>query len=173
MAWIKMETHTPDKPEIFQIADELGIDANSAFGRCFRVWVWFDAHTTNGKANGAGVSSALPREEKIREEYTNTKTLSGKPDVDPPKLNGSASTAKEILSFLNAKTGRNYRPVAANLEPIVARIKEGFTPQDIKTVIARKCREWMADDKMAGYLRPATLFNRTKFAQYNGECVEE
>jgi hypothetical protein len=38
-------------------------------------------------------------------------------------------------------------------------------------VIAKKCREWLHDEHMNEYLRPATLFNRTKFAQYQGELV--
>lgn len=77
--------------------------------------------------------------------------------------------AREILGFLNAKTGRNYRMVDANLAPIMARLKEGATERDFRVVIARKVREWGADEKMATYLRPATLFNATKFNQYVGE----
>ena len=75
----------------------------------------------------------------------------------------------EILTFLNEKTGRTYQPVPANIDMIVARLKEGNTTDDCRAVIAKKCREWGADEKMAQYLRPATLFNRTKFAQYRGE----
>lgn len=98
-------------------------------------------------------------------------TLSGKPDDPPPdKLNGSRATAREILEFLNEKTGKHYEPVDANLELITARLKEA-TPDDIRAVVAKKCREWSADEKMAKYLRPATLFNRTKFAQYKGELA--
>lgn len=59
MSWIKVETHTPEKPEVFAIADQLGISSDDAFGKCFRVWAWFDAHTTNGKTNGSGVSASL------------------------------------------------------------------------------------------------------------------
>lgn len=59
MAWLKVQVHTPDKPEIYDIADQLGIDPDAVFGKCFRVWVWFDAHTTNGKPNGVGVSYTL------------------------------------------------------------------------------------------------------------------
>lgn len=75
----------------------------------------------------------------------------------------------EILVFLNSKTGRDYQPVAANLEMISARLREGASVADCKAVVAKKCREWAGDEKMAQYLRPATLFNRTKFAQYRGE----
>ena len=94
-------------------------------------------------------------------------TLSGKPDAAALK-----DRAKSVLEFLNAKTNRAYQPVAANLELIVARIKDGATDAQLRQVVAKKCREWAGDEKMAEYLRPATLFNRTKFAQYVGELVD-
>lgn len=34
------------------MANALHIDADSVLGRLFRVWSWFDSHTTNGKAKG-------------------------------------------------------------------------------------------------------------------------
>ena len=75
----------------------------------------------------------------------------------------------EVLNFLNEKTGRNYEPCKANLELIAARMKDGATVDDLRAVIAKKCREWLTDEKMNIYLRPATLFARTKYAQYRGE----
>jgi uncharacterized phage protein (TIGR02220 family) len=106
---------------------------------------------------------------------TNTKeTLSGKaPDADP--LNGKKvnlkQTAREILDFLNTKTGKNFHPVSANIDLICARLKEGYTPSQLRQVIARQYREWNGDEKMQGYLRPATLFNKSKCANYVGELV--
>ena len=91
-------------------------------------------------------------------------TLSGKPDLKP--------LAIEVLNFLNSKTGRNYQPVKANIEMIEARMKEGATVEDMRSVVAKKCREWSTDEKMSIYLRPATLFNRTKYAQYQGELIQ-
>lgn len=79
--------------------------------------------------------------------------------------------AIEVLLFLNEKTGRNYQPVPANVDMIVARLKQGASVDDCRAVIAKKCREWAADEKMTQYLRPATLFNATKFAQYQGELA--
>lgn len=92
-------------------------------------------------------------------------------DTDTKKIlmSGKPDDAIQILLFLNEKTGRQYRPVKANLELIKQRIKEGYEPKDLRQVIAMKCREWLHDDVMNKYLRPATLFNRTKFAQYTGE----
>jgi uncharacterized phage protein (TIGR02220 family) len=94
--------------------------------------------------------------------------LSGRPDP----LNGSRSKAMEVLQFLNVKTGRNYQAVDANLKLIVARLKEGATVDDCRAVVAKKFRDWNGDDKMQDYLRPATLFNATKFAQYRGELAD-
>jgi len=48
--WAKVELNTPDKPEIWLIADLLDIDPDAAFGKVFRVWAWFDEHTENGNA---------------------------------------------------------------------------------------------------------------------------
>jgi len=82
------------------------------------------------------------------------------------------SHSMEILKFLNEKTGRRYQPVPANLKLIYARIKEveklGDDYSRLRQVIAMKTREWTGTD-MEQYLRPATLFNATKFSQYYGE----
>lgn len=48
MSWIKLETHTFDKVEVYSIAEELGIDADSVIGKCCRVWAWFDSNTVDG-----------------------------------------------------------------------------------------------------------------------------
>lgn len=40
--WIKIEHATPDKPEVFQLADELGIDPDAALGKLIRFWMWCD-----------------------------------------------------------------------------------------------------------------------------------
>ena len=98
-------------------------------------------------------------------------TLSGKPDPDQPERKKLSTACGEVLTFLNEKTGRNYRPVKANIEMIAARLKEGATVDECRQVIAKKCREWRADEKMESYLRPKTLFNRTNFAQYQGELT--
>lgn len=85
------------------------------------------------------------------------------------KPKSKTEEAIEIIRFLNEKAGRNYRPTPVNLKFILARFKEGYTTQDIKSVIAMKVREWQHDDVMSKYLRPATLFNCEKFNQYAGE----
>lgn len=92
--------------------------------------------------------------------------LLGKPH---PKINGYGEKAVEVLDFLNAKTEHSYRPTPLTLKPIIARLKEGYTVSECKAVIVRRWRAWGADEKMAPFLRPATLFGGEKFAQYVGE----
>ncbi len=87
--------------------------------------------------------------------------------------------ADEVLSFLNAKTGKHYAAKnprgtpTANAEAVIGRLKEGYTTQDCKSVIAMKCREWLGDERMSKFLRPATLFCRANFEQYIGEIGAE
>jgi uncharacterized phage protein (TIGR02220 family) len=98
--------------------------------------------------------------------------MSGKSlSKNSPKLS-LKTQAIEILQFLNEKTNRVYRPVDSNIKLIMARLKSGATVMDCRQIIAKKTREWKGNDKMAEYLRPATLFNATKFEQYLGELVE-
>lgn len=116
-----------------------------------------------------------PNQEQEQEQEQNKTLMSGSaPDVDPPKArNGHhyLASARSVLQFLNEKTGRRYQPVDANLRLIVARFREGTTEQQLRQVVAKKCREWTGNEKMETYLRPATLFNREKCAQYVGELV--
>lgn len=92
------------------------------------------------------------------------KTL-GEVSPKPPLV----AQARDILVFLNSKTGKTFRPLPANTDPICQRLKEGATFQEIKSVIAKKVRDWHGDEKMCQYLRPKTLFSKTNFANYLGE----
>lgn len=71
-----------------------------------------------------------------------------------------------IIDFLNEKAGTSYRASSRSTqEHINARLAEGFTVEDFKTVITKKCAEWKGDQRMEQYLRPVTLFG-TKFEAY-------
>ena len=85
-------------------------------------------------------------------------SMSGKPDY-----------AKQVIEYLNQKTGKKFKPVPSNLKLINARLGEGHTLEDIFSVVDRKTQEWISDQTMAQYLRPSTLFNAEKFNQYIGE----
>jgi hypothetical protein len=55
--WIKIEVTTPDKPEVHQIAEQLGIDPDAVLGKLIRVWAWADQQTFDG--NAVGVTRSL------------------------------------------------------------------------------------------------------------------
>ena len=80
---------------------------------------------------------------------------------------------KEVVDYLNKSAGTNYRASSKKTQQLIrARINEGFTLEDFKTVIEKKTREWINDNKMKGYLRPETLFG-TKFEGYLNQPVKE
>lgn len=71
-----------------------------------------------------------------------------------------------IIDYLNQKTGKKFKISSKKTKSSInARLKEGYTLDDFKTVIDNKCSEWLNDPKMNQYLRPETLFG-TKFASY-------
>jgi uncharacterized phage protein (TIGR02220 family) len=106
------------------------------------------------------------------------------PEQTPPKhVNGShggaakvramGEEARAVLAFLNDKAGKRFPPTESNVGIIVARRREGFTVEQLRAVIAIKVRAWGNDPEMREFLRPATLFGRSKFSQYVGELGPE
>ena len=70
-----------------------------------------------------------------------------------------------IIEYLNLKAGTKYRASSKSTQMHVhARLEEGFTLDDFKSVIDKKCSEWIGTD-FAQYLRPVTLFG-AKFESY-------
>lgn len=49
--WIKIEVVTPDKPEIYQLAEILAIDPDAVLGKLIRIWAWADQQTIDGNAS--------------------------------------------------------------------------------------------------------------------------
>lgn len=48
--WIKFETVTPDKPEVYELAGLLNLDPDAVVGKLLRAWIWFDSHSKDGNA---------------------------------------------------------------------------------------------------------------------------
>lgn len=87
-------------------------------------------------------------------------------DPEPEKQKSQKIPYERIVDYLNRKTNSHYRPTSkATRRLIKARYNEGFTDMDFKTVIDKKCSEWLQDGTMVQYLRPETLFG-TKFEAY-------
>lgn len=123
-----------------------------------------------GNALTEGRSIAKPRvgqptdhkKNSIREQYKRTDKDIGQAEPDDIPY-------KEIIDYLNKKTGRRFPATAKrNREPIHARWREGYRLEDFKRVIDNKCFSWANDPKMSAYLRPTTLFS-PKFSDYLNE----
>ena len=80
-----------------------------------------------------------------------------------------STKVQEIMDHFNKVAGTQYKPnVQKTRELIRARMKEGFTVEDFKTVINKKSR-WLSDKNMKTYFRPITLFSN-KFEGYLNEA---
>lgn len=100
------------------------------------------------------------RIDKIREEENRIETLChvSHDDVDKSHY--------EIIEYLNQKTGSKFKPTTKPyVQAIRSRLKEGYTVEDFKTVIDKKCREWKGT-KLEKYLTPKTLFAPSHFDTY-------
>lgn len=79
----------------------------------------------------------------------------------------------DIVGHLNQVTGSNYKADSKKTQSLIdARLKEGFTVDDFKTVINKKTSQWLNNPKMSSFLRPETLFG-TKFEGYLNERWNE
>lgn len=86
--------------------------------------------------------------------------------------NDNENINKDIIHYLNTKLGTNYKASAECVKKrINARINEGYTFEDFKTVIDKKYKEWNGTE-FAKYLRPETLFG-TKFSTYLNQLGTE
>lgn len=89
------------------------------------------------------------------------------------EIDTNITQEKDIVEFLNEKLNTNFKPTSKNTRKhINARLSEGYTVDDFKTVIEKKVAEWGDDPKMAKYLRPDTLFG-SKFESYLNQKVVE
>ena len=112
-----------------------------------------------------------PVSENTKEELSTTSNNNTR-DINTLSRNSTRTPYKEIIDYLNERTGRNYKHTAkANQRVIKARMNEGYTLEDFKTVIDKKYDEWNNDTKMKKFLRPETLFS-TNFDRYLNEETE-
>ena len=76
---------------------------------------------------------------------------------------------KAIINYLNTVAGTRFRASSKDTRKhINARLAEGFTIDDFRTVIDNKVRDWGKDAKMSKFIRPQTLFG-PKFEGYLNE----
>lgn len=89
-------------------------------------------------------------------------------DVNVRKI--SLEEIKGIVEYLNIKSNSHYKYSTDKTQTLIkARIKDGFTLDDFKIVIDKKCEEWLGTD-FEKFLRPETLFSN-KFEGYLNQKI--
>lgn len=89
-------------------------------------------------------------------------------DVNVKKI--SIEEIKGIIEYLNIKSNSHYKYSTDKTQTLIkARIKDGFTLDDFKIVIDKKCEEWLGTD-FEKFLRPETLFSN-KFEGYLNQKI--
>ena len=100
--------------------------------------------------------------------------------VDEDKKNSLLNTTKEIITYMNELAGTDFRYTTKKTQSLInARLKEGFTVDDIKDVIYYKYHKWYLKpiefkngQKSDYYFRPNTLFS-TNFEGYLEEYKKQ
>lgn len=75
-------------------------------------------------------------------------------------------TATSVLEYINRVTQRVGAERLRSSPDLNGRIREGATDADAILVFEYKLAEWGEDDKMAGYVKPSTIFSKGHFADY-------
>ncbi|HZG10552.1 MAG TPA: conserved phage C-terminal domain-containing protein [Kurthia gibsonii] len=113
----------------------------------------------------------------IGNEATNSNSLnknninsnSNKENITSCKQDSAYSA---VVDYLNLKANTKYKSTAGATKKLIkARLDEGFTIDDFKTVIDKKVATWLHDPQFSQYLRPSTLFQASKFEGYLNERV--
>lgn len=121
---------------------------------------------------------------KVRQKQNKSEENEGLSGINPDKSGknvvkqnkakqNKANDIHTVVDYLNQKAGTAYRSTTANtVKHISARISEGYSVDDFKTVIDKKCTEWCGTE-FEKFLRPDTLFG-TKFEGYlNGKTLAQ
>ena len=96
--------------------------------------------------------------------------LSSKNNNDKNKKEKYKDEIKEIIDYLNTKTGCKYRYTTESTNKLIrSKLNAGFEVNDFKSVIDKKVLEWK-DTEFEKYLRPYTLFGN-KFEQYLNQLI--
>jgi len=93
--------------------------------------------------------------------------------VDTIKEVKELKEVKEIIEHLNGILGTKYQPTTkSTIISINARLKEGYTTEDFKTIHIKKHKEWNGTEHEK-YLTPETLYRPANFEKYLNQTINE
>ena len=120
----------------------------------------------NGKICSDAKNEPLTNESDLAKTSTGNGLELIREKITSKKGAAADQAVETVISHLNELAGTHYRPTKADtIKVITARLKEGYSVDDLKLVVSYKSDEWMGTD-MQKYLRPETLFRPSKFEGY-------
>ncbi|WP_242526843.1 hypothetical protein [Serratia ureilytica] len=141
-SWIKVEVITPDKPEVYQLAELLELDPDAVLGKLIRLWSWADQQTIDGNADCNAVSvtkSAIDRITFVR-GFAEAMLKVGWLALDGEKLvfpnferhNGN-STKKRALTnrrVANLRDSQRSEALNSNAHGVTKKAQKGLPDED-------------------------------------------
>lgn len=132
-----------------------------------------EENETKTKENQKEIKTKLNENQKENESKTHQDVnvivnVNDNVDVNVNKI--TLAEIKGIIEYLNIKSNSHYKYSTDKTQTLIkARIKDGFTLDDFKIVIDKKCEEWLGTD-FEKFLRPETLFSN-KFEGYLNQKI--
>lgn len=153
--------------------DSTQVGAQPSVQGSTQVSVQSSAHTStqDGVQGSTQVGTPLYKQNKTQTKQNKTKENTPltpqRGESRPRPAKSVPGEVAEIVAYLNKVTGTDYKPTTKKTQQLIkARMRDGFTVADFKTVIDKKNQdEWFVT---GGYMRPETLFG-TKFEGYLNE----
>jgi len=109
-------------------------------------------------------------------EYSIDTTKDKEKDKDKEKKEKEArivpSKQFEVVEYFNTKLNKKLMHVASNYKEINARLKEGYTVDQMKTLIDHVSLAWVQDPFWFKLIRPSTMFSG-KFDAYLQEALSK
>jgi uncharacterized phage protein (TIGR02220 family) len=152
MLWLLASERKGYIPDVKEVAFRLRITETKAKQTLTKLSHWLDLSDIGLIQEEEDDCSLEKRRERDREEKR--------------KKRERLLLAKNALEYLNSKAGKNFKDTDTNLSFILERMKEGYELTDFKKAVDNQVSEWKADDKMNKFLRPSTIFQKSKFDGY-------
>lgn len=146
-------------------------DESTKVNRLITIVNWGLYQGSGDRTNKATNSQLTDDQQSANSQLTtnkNVRTKEGKNEriKDNVELKPDPIPYKEIIDYLNQKTGKAFKHTATGHKKLVkARWNEGYREEDFLKAIDNKCEDWLNDPHWSQYLQPSTLFGN-KFDQY-------
>lgn len=134
---------------------------------------------------GTGMFTKANTKSSSKSQHGENQPLNAFHEVENPALNvkKKKSTSqmdehlkerKQIIDYLNEKTGKTFRYNAKETIQFINRLfKEGYTITDFKKVIDNRVAVWVDNPDFNVYLNPSTLFRPSNFEKYlNAKSID-